>query len=331
MIERPTVKEQVLQTLEERKGESVSGEMLAEQLGVSRTAVWKAINSLRDAGYTITAGTNRGYCLEEGNELLSAQGIRPFLEEKWIDVPIYTYKTLESTNKTAKQLALENAIHGTAVFSNRQTSGRGRLGRDFFSPDSTGIYMSILLKPDFDITKSVLVTTAASVAVARAIEKLFDVECKIKWVNDIYIDNRKVCGILTEAVTNFESGQIEYVVLGIGINCTPPSGGFPPELRSIAGSICPDPADAAAFPRNNLAAELINQVLDVIENLSARSFIKEYRERSLVVGKEISVIRNGVPTPGKALYIDNDGALIVQLSTGGMHTLNSGEISIRLT
>jgi BirA family biotin operon repressor/biotin-[acetyl-CoA-carboxylase] ligase len=317
------VKDEVLRALEENKGENFSGEGLAVSLGVSRAAVWKAITTLRKEGYPIEAITNKGYTLLEDSDLLSEQGIRIHLNEVNSLLPISVYKTIDSTNQGAKLLALHGALHGTIVISNEQTKGRGRLGRDFYSPASTGIYLSIILKPNFDISKSVLVTTAASVAVVRAIKKVCQLDTDIKWVNDVYLEGRKICGILTEAVTNFENGEIDSLVLGIGVNCQVPDEGFPDDIKDKVGAL------PAGFSRNMLAAEIVNQVMEIYDDIESRSFITEYKKKSMVLGKKIQVIRRGVSVEAVALDVDDDGGLVVELEDGAKETLNTGEISIR--
>ncbi|QAT43589.1 biotin--[acetyl-CoA-carboxylase] ligase [Aminipila luticellarii] len=328
-----SVKDEVLKVLEKNKGESISGEALANQLGVSRAAVWKAMTVLRKEGYPIMAATNKGYSLMESSDLLSEQGIRVYLKEKDYALNLHVYKSIDSTNLEAKRLALEGAGPGTIIVSNEQTKGRGRLGRSFYSPASSGIYLTILLKPGLDLSQSVLVTTAASVAVARAIQKVAHVEPQIKWVNDVYIANKKVCGILTEAITDFETGTIEYIALGIGINCRTPELGFPEDIITKAGAI------EVPFSRNELAAEVIHQVMSLYENIESRSFIEEYKRRSMVLGKNIEVVKhyqkesvseNPEAQSAVALDIDKDGGLVVEYEDGTREVLNTGEISIKL-
>ncbi|MHC1722710.1 MAG: biotin--[acetyl-CoA-carboxylase] ligase [Aminipila sp.] len=328
-----SVKDEVLKTLEINKGESFSGEALAGRLGVSRAAVWKAITALRKEGYPIEAATNKGYALMEDSDVLSEQGIRLHLCQSTSVLPLHVYKTLDSTNLTAKRLALEGVSHGTVVISNEQTKGRGRLGRDFYSPPSSGIYLTILLKPNFDLSKSVLITTASSVAVFNAIKKVCGIESQIKWVNDVYINGEKICGILTEAITDFETGTIEYIALGIGINCHIPESGYPDEIRNKAGAI------QASFSRNELAAEVINQVMSIYEDIESRNFISEYKKHSMVLGKNIEVIKhyskqqtseNPDAQSAVAIDIDNDGGLMVEYEDGSREVLNTGEISIKL-
>lgn len=343
-----STKGNVLQALEENKGASISGEELAAGLNVSRAAVWKAIQELRKEGYRIDAITNKGYSLSQDSDVLSAEGILPYIRRPFSGDRIHVFKTLESTNYTAKKMALEGAPAETVVIAEEQTKGRGRMGRSFYSPSGSGIYISFILKPQFDMAKSVLITTAVSVAVCRAIEKVTGISCQIKWVNDIYLGDKKICGILTEAVTDFESGHIEYIVPGIGINYSTRQSAFPDELAEIAGSLFEKPLQASdlqndglnrdTISRNRLIAEVIDQVLEMNETLETKEFIQEYKARSFILGKEIRIIptagmgkeRNlSEGTTATAIDIDEDGGLVVQYPDASVETLNSGEISIR--
>ena len=333
-----STKGNVLKALEENKGATVSGEDLAARLNLSRAAIWKAIQELRKEGHHIDAITNKGYSLAQDSDLLSVEGILPYVKENFMAARIHVFKTLDSTNLTAKKMALDGAAAGTVVIAEEQTKGRGRMGRSFYSPSSSGIYISFILAPLFDAAKSVLITTAASVAVCKAIEKVTGISCKIKWVNDIYLEEKKICGILTEAVTDFESGHIEYIVLGIGINYSTAHEAFPKELSGIAGSLFEEPLADSGISRNHLIAEIINQVLEINERLESRDFIQEYKKRSFVLGKEILIIPRVRPdqerdltegVPATAVDIDGDGGLVVQYPDGSVQTLNSGEISIR--
>lgn len=341
-----TTKEKVLKALELNKGLSISGQELASQLKLSRTAIWKAIEELRKEGYAIDAITNKGYSLSSDNDLISFHGIQPYLKDQEMK-NIFVYKSLESTNQTAKKLALEGAPHGTVVIAEEQTKGKGRLGRSFFSPANSGLYMSLILKPNFDASKPVLVTTAAAVAVCRAIEKLCQLPCQIKWVNDIYIGNKKICGILTEAVTHFETGQIEYLVLGIGINVNNTKADFPSEIRDVAGSLYESIKAALdsheksppLISRNQLVGELINEITDIYQEMESKEFMAEYKSRSMVLGHEVRIIPSGTldinqvleSAPlAKAIDIDENGGLIVEYQDGNRSILNSGEISVRL-
>lgn len=315
-----TVKQELLKLLEENKGEYLSGEKTAETLGVSRTAVWKAINSLKKEGYPIDSVTNRGYMLSSDSNLLSAEGILLSLKK---DIPLTVYHETDSTNRQCIALALEGAEEGTTVVADKQTAGRGRRGRSFYSPSGTGIYLSILIRPKFNISESVLVTVAASVAVSKAIEKVCGIEPQIKWVNDIYYNSRKVCGILTEAVTDFESGRISAVVTGIGINCSTTE--FPDDISGTAGCL------PGSFSRNELAAAVIDEFLTVISHIEDRDFIPYYREHSMITGKNINVYSVGKdPVPAYAEGIDNNGGLIIRYEDGTGTVLTTGEVSIRI-
>ncbi len=326
-------KERVFKALKENKGKAVSGERLARSLDISRTAVWKAIKSLRNEGYPIEAGTNKGYMLAANLDYLSEDSIIAGLDEDLSDFSIHLYETLESTNKTAKEMAFKDVDHNIAVIADHQTNGRGRLGRDFFSPKGSGLYISLLLKPSFDMSKSVLITTAAAVAAVRAIKKFSDGDLKIKWVNDIYMDDKKICGILTEAVTDFETGQIQHIVLGFGINCFEAEypEGLSEKISFIGGN----------FSRNILAADIINETMKIFKNIENRKFLEEYKKLSMVIDEEIDVYkpaacasRAAVPIKAIALGIDSDGGLIIRHEEdpfkGHIETLNSGEISIRV-
>lgn len=322
-----SVKTEVLHILERYKGESISGQELAEKLGVSRTAVWKAINSLKEEGYEINGVSNKGYSLSISSDVLSSEGIRPFLNNEYKDIPITVHKTIGSTNTEAKLLTMKNASHGTVVLSEEQTSGRGRMGRSFYSPSSSGIYMSIILKPNLEVSDSVLITTAAAVAVCLAIEKFTPSETKIKWVNDIFINDKKVCGILTEAVTDMESGTINNIIVGIGLNVK--TENFPNELKETAGAIFT--SDNGNSIRNHLTAEIINNILYVIDNLKSREFLNIYKERSMIISERIKYLKNNEWYEGYAEDIDEYGGLVVFHDDGHKETLHSGEISIRKT
>ena len=329
MSSKMSTKDSVLKALKENAGDFISGEELSNSLGISRTAVWKAIKALREEGYVIKAVTNRGYMLVQNDSIITEEGLRAFLPSQYRNNRIFIYDTLDSTNSQAKRIALESAEHGTIILALQQTGGRGRLGRSFFSPKS-GIYLSIIIKPTFNLSRSVLVTSAAAVAVAEAVENVCGKDAQIKWVNDVYLDGKKICGILTEGITDFETGRIESLVIGIGVNTT--VEGFPKELLDTVGAVEGD------YSRSALAAEIISRTLHFAETIEERTFIPSYREKSMVLGKTIKVYKGGYPSggpddsagiPARALSIDDDGGLVVLYSDGSRETLSTGEISIR--
>ncbi len=321
-----TVKQSVLRALGEARGASVSGEVLAQSLGVSRAAVWKTIKSLQGEGYRISAGTNRGYRLEEYPDLLTAEGISAMLPLELAQLDLRVFDEIDSTNLEAKRLAM-TGLSRCAVIADRQTAGRGRLGRSFYSPPGCGIYTSLLLRPRPDQLADVtLLTTAAGVAVCRALQKAAGVQAEIKWVNDLYLNGKKICGILTEGVTDFESGMIESIVIGYGVNFRDDAH-LPEELRPIVGSVFG--AEPPTVTRSALAAAMLAELLPLAEDLSSRSFLPEYRRRSMLLGREIVFSRAGGRFAAVAEGIDDNGGLVVRLPDGSRETLRSGEVSVR--
>ena len=316
-----SLKSELIKALSSSPGSFISGEELAQNLGVSRNAVWKAISSLRHDGYDISAVTNKGYSLCGGTAALSAEAVNAFADGRLDGVSITVLDTVDSTNAEAKRLADRYA--GTVlIVADRQTAGRGRLGRSFYSPGGTGLYMSLMYHPQNSLSENLAVTAAAAVAVVRSVERLTGLVTQIKWVNDIFLCGKKICGILTEAVTDFESGSAGYIVVGIGVNVT--TDDFPDGLSATAGKIGVKDLD-----RNRLAAEIASELVGLIEHLSDRSFMDEYRSHSAVIGKEITYTKNGVAHTAVALSIDDNGGLTVQ-GDGDTLVLNTGEISVRL-
>ena len=325
-----SVKDKTLNVLENNKGNYISGAELAKELSVSRNAIWKAIKSLKDEGYNICAITNKGYCLSIDTDILSSQCISKYLNKNNNNFNINVYKTINSTNTAIKELAINGGKEGTVIIAEEQTEGRGRFGRKFHSPKGTGIYMSILLRPQLHSSKAFLITTATAVAVAEAIESISNKEAKIKWVNDIYCDNKKVCGILTEASFDFESGIIDHAVLGIGINVKPPEGGFTEEIKDIATSIFNDENSASADIRSRLIAEVLNRFWSYYKNIEDKSFIEKYKSRSLLINKEINILSRNSSESAVAIEIDDECRLKVRMHDGSIRFLSSGEVSIRL-
>lgn len=323
-----SVKQEVLKMLEENRGQYFSGEDLAGRLQVSRAAVWKAIKALEAMGYEIDAIPNRGYSLATASDLLSVEGIQAFLPTNLGSLSIEVKEVTGSTNQDAKLAAANGAPHGSVFVANEQTAGRGRRGRNFVSMQGNGIYMSIILKPLLTASDAIYMTTAASVAVYRAIKAVTKKEVLIKWVNDLFYDGKKVCGILTEAVTDCETGLIDSIILGIGINFNIPTEKVPEELKDIAGALYHGNTDGVS--RNQLIAEIIGQVLQVCMDSESREFLKDYREKSMVLGKEINILGSVAPKKATAVGIADNGGLMVEYEDGGMETIHTGEVSIRL-
>lgn len=228
---------------------------------------------------------------------------------------------VDSTNSYAKDILADSA-EGDCVFALSQTGGRGRLGRRFFSYEG-GIYMSLILKPNLTAESSLFITTAAAVAVSRAIEELFGKETRIKWVNDIYIAEKKVCGILTEGVIG-GNGKLEGAVLGIGINLGAPEE-FPEEISSIADSILDVQDDFELKAR--LVAEIVTEFFEIYKNPQSKDYMKEYRRRSYLDGKTVEFVREGVLRTAKVLGVTDDAGLKI-LEGGEEKILSAGEVSV---
>ncbi|MCQ2417738.1 MAG: biotin--[acetyl-CoA-carboxylase] ligase [Oscillospiraceae bacterium] len=319
-------KEKVLEILEQNRNSSISGEQLAASLHISRNAIWKAVRNLREDGHQIISATNKGYCLQSSSDVLSVQGMRPYLSEDIMQyLPrIQIFQTLHSTNETAKELASAGAEHGTVIFTETQTGGHGRYARVFHSPPG-GLYLSIVLRPEqLSFSHMTTVTAFAAVAVCQTIEELTGEQPRIKWVNDIYLHQKKVCGILTEAVTDLESGCLSWIVLGIGINLQTDCSLFPEELQDTVGSVLPFGNQSAI--RNPFAAALLNHLLSPQSCVSESQLYQQYKSRMIIPKSDITVIQGQKQFSAKLLDIDNAGHLIVLDEAQNQHTLLSGEI-----
>ncbi len=321
------LKHQVLKILEENRGNSVNGAKLANELFVTRSSIWKAVKSLQKDGYRIGAVTNRGYCLLPDNDIVSAESITPFLKGLAADFQLEVRQTVTSTNILAKEAAAKGAKEGTVIIAREQTEGRGRMGRSFYSPDSSGIYFSIILRPTLNLEDSLLITTSTAVAVAKAIEAIAQVRASIKWVNDIFVEDKKVCGILTEASLNFESGGLEYAVVGIGINTW--TQGFPEEIQKTAGSLFQGKPGNSPVT-SMLVAEVLNNIAGSMDSLTDKKYLEEYRKRSFLLGKDILVLKGKDITPAKAINIDEKARLVVEYGDHTIEALVSGEVSTRI-
>ena len=250
--------------------------------------------------------------------------IEKYLNQKF---KISIFDVLESTNITAKESAQNGAAEGTVIIAKEQTAGKGRLSRTFFSPNG-GLYMSIILRPTISSEKTTFITAAAAVAVCRAIKTVTGVDTGIKWVNDIYLNGKKVCGILTSGAINSEKKNLDYAILGIGLNIDPPKGGFNKEIKNIATSLFKENCDEDTKAR--LTAEILNEFFDLYKNIENRTFLKEYRERSVIIGKTVFCANSGGEFPVKVESIDDNARLIVTTVCGERLILNSGEVRIKI-
>ncbi|NLM50976.1 MAG: biotin--[acetyl-CoA-carboxylase] ligase [Clostridiaceae bacterium] len=312
------MKEKILKILLENKGEFVSGEKLAKESGITRGGVWKAVKALRDEGYEIEAQTRKGYKLSGSSDVISKEEIEKHLKTKFLGKDIITLKSVDSTNNYLKNL--ENKRDGLLVVADEQTKGRGRLNRGFYSPKGSGIYMSILLIPKFDPAFVSQITALASVAVLRAVKKYTDGDITIKWVNDLYINGKKFCGILSEANFTMEDFWINYLIVGIGINVK--TKDFPKDLKDVAGSL------NLNISRCELIAQILNEFETLYEDIGKKTYLDDYKKYQNILGKEIKVIKGNQEFFARAVGIDDEARLIIE--HGGMReALSSGEVTIR--
>lgn len=260
-------------------------------------------------------------------DIINTQNILELLDNNLKNkIKLLVLEKATSTNTLVKELASEND-EGFVVVAGEQTAGRGRMGRSFFSPGDSGVYMSLLLKPEIKPEDAVQITTAAAVSVCKALESLEVYDSKIKWVNDIYICNRKVCGILTESSFNSQSGMLDFAVLGIGINIYESQEGFPDEIKDIAGAVF---SERKENMRNRFIAGFLNEFFNIYKKLYSKNHLKEYKEKNFVLGREINIIQGDNVRVGKAIDIDDNCNLVVELPDGTTDKLYYGEISVRI-
>ena len=326
-------KEAVLLYLQEHTGEPISGEIMALALNKSRTSIWKAIQSLKKEGYSIESSTNKGYTLSQNNDVLSEQQINQELIQQHhpIDWNIQTMESTTSTNDLAKIYANHNSTTPAIFISEEQTAGRGRLGRTFVSPSKTGLYISLCLFPTIALEDLSLITCATAVACIETLEQLTGKSLNIKWVNDLFYQDKKVGGILTEVISDFESQQVQALIVGMGINLIDSPQSFPEELHSIVGSIFSSKKeyDNSSFNRNHFIAQFLEKWTFYYQNLSKREFISTYKEHSNVIGKFVNVFEGSQTYSAYAKDIDENGHLVVEKEDSSLHTLSYGEVSIR--
>ena len=320
------LKEDVIDILEQHKGNVVTGGRLAGALGVSRSAVWKAVHLLRDEGHDIESIPNKGYSLSTADDTLNENTIRKNLNTSFVGQKMIVLPTVHSTNQYLKELDAETTDNGFVVIADGQTNGRGRRGRAFASPKGEGIYLSVHLKLEGTRQDVRFVTICAAVAVSKAIEHTCGIDADIKWVNDIFYNGKKVCGILTEAVLSGELGELN-VLLGIGVN----TGIVPPGLGDIATSVWE--ATGMRGIRNRLVAEVLNQFeaayLDCIARDRWRDVVAHYRSKLFILGKRVLVTDMARQYEAIVQDVDDAGALVVKDDAGNVRHVASGEILLK--
>jgi len=334
--EDPSVK--ILKQLKKAENQYVSGEELSDILGISRTAIWKRMESIKEEGFNIEAVTKKGYRLikEEGGYGKKAPYGKLAVQSE-VTSPVFGqnlifFKEIDSTNKALKKLAAENAPEGTVVISDMQSAGRGRRGRDWASAPNLGIWMSVLLRPDLHPSLVQTLTLAASVAVMRALEQLGIEGMGIKWPNDIIINGKKVCGILTEL--SAEAERVDWVITGIGLNVNHTETDFPSDIASIATSLSMNVNKNTRLDRSVIAANIIDEMEKVYRSFIEEGpawVVEEWKKRNITLGKRIRIINQQDSFNAEALDITADGRLIVRDDHGKEHHMYSGEISLRET
>lgn len=318
------LKEKVLRRLESSRGEYLSGEQLAKDCGVSRNAVWKCVRALKEDGIQIGSVRNRGYVLLAESDALTACGVEKFLKHEF---SLTVLKSTGSTNDEVKALANAGAPEWTAVLAEEQSAGRGRYRRPFDSPAGSGVYVSILLRPKFSAAETLFITACAAVAVCDAIAEVAKKEAAIKWVNDIFLNGRKVCGILTEASFDVESGGLAYAVVGIGVNVKDRE--FPKELAGVADSVFGE-GEYPAEGRARIAAAILERFRTYYEQIPARTFFAEYKRRSFVIGRRVLVCSGNLEEEADVLDLDENCFLRVRFADGRERLLSAGEVRLRL-
>lgn len=317
--------QEALQAAEE--GAYLSGQELSRDLGISRAAVWKAVEVLRRQGYDIEARTGRGYRLVGAPDLLTQETVERYLIRPRDDFRVLS--ETDSTNSACRRLALEGAPDGTVVLADCQTAGRGRRGRSFQSPAGKGLFFSILWRPDCAPEQLLPLTALSAVAVCRAIRQVCGAQAQIKWPNDLVLSGRKLAGILTEMALEGESGHVSHVVVGIGVNVHQRLTDFDGEVAQIATSL--DLALGGSVCRAQLAAALLEE-MDILRRevlFAPEKWLAEYRAACLNIGKTVQLIWGEEREPAQALAVDDRYGLVVRHRDGRVETLRSGEVSVR--
>ena len=322
------MRKRILELLRNNRQAPLSGEEISRQLEVSRTAIWKHIQALKDEGYEIESVPKKGYLLKEFPDRLYPAEINARLKTKWLGHSICYEERVDSSNNVAKIIANQGCENGLLVVCEEQTGGKGRLQRGWISPHHHGIWFSVVLKPPFLPQEAPKFTLLAAVAVVKAVNKIKGVDAAIKWPNDILLKGKKMVGILTEM--NAEFGHINYVVIGTGVNTNGEPQDYPEDVRDIAISV----GDAAEepFTRVEILCDILKNMEDLYELAVAQGFeavLEEWKKYSCTLGQAVKVIAPDKTYYGKAIDIDSEGLLIVEKDEGGIEKVVAGDVSIR--
>ncbi len=325
-------RQKVLELLKSRPADYLSGEEIAERLGLSRAAVWKAVDALRKEGYTIEARTSLGYRLTASPDALTEKEIRGFLgETALVGRELICLESVDSTNTYLKKRALSGMPDGTVVTADFQTGGRGRMDRAFQNPSGKLVALSVLLRPEVPLDRLTCVTAQTAVALCGAVEEVCGIRPQIKWTNDLVIGRKKLCGILTEMALEGESGRLQYLVIGAGVNVHQMPEDFGPELGEIAVSL--DMVLDRPVSRPALAAAEIRALDRLYADIcrgDTRRYLDDYRRDCVTLGRVVQLISaDGRRETARALDIDDEFGLVVRLEDGSKRTVRTGEVSVR--
>ena len=334
-----TTSDILLDMLIEQNGSPLSGEEAAFNLGLSRVSVWKAVQKLRNEVYEIEGGKNKGYILKSSSDVLNAFSIEKNLSAFAQSVckgKVEVFKTIDSTNTEAKRRLTSSSraesLHGTVLFAEHQSAGRGRFSRSFYSPKGAGLYFSLIFCPSIpamterEVPSSALYTAISATVICRCLKAL-GFAPQIKWVNDIYLNGKKICGILSEGIIDMETSSVQAVIIGIGLNVK--ESNFPPELKNKAGALFSE-AEDLPLNRNVLASSIISSLIEALYGLhSQNTLMEEYKSLSLLMGKKVRVLPfAGTPYQALVLGISDLGHLIIETDDGKKDELISGEVSL---
>lgn len=324
-------KETIFALLNERRGEFVSGEAISAALGITRAAIWKSISALRAQGYEIEAVSGRGYCLRALPDVLTEQTVRAALGTAGtVGARIDCFDSIDSTNAYLKRAALDGAPDGTVAVAAEQTNGRGRRGRSFESAAGRGVYLSVLLRPALAPRQLLPLTGLAAVAMCRAVESVCAAQVQIKWTNDLVLNGKKLCGILTELSVEGESGALQYAVVGIGVNVSQRREDFGDEVAEIATSLLRETGENVS--RAALAAAMIRELdalYAALRSGDTGGYLEEYRRRCVTIGREVRLLWQDTKERVFALDVDEEFGLVVRRESGAVETIRTGEVSVR--
>ena len=324
-------KQTVLKLLQTSSGKFISGEGISEQLGITRAAVWKAVNALRRDGYDIEARKSQGYRLMDAPDRLTETEIRANLgETRLVGRKLCCFERVDSTNAYLKRAASEGVVDGTVAVADEQTNGRGRRGRSFESPAGKSVSLSVLLRPPVEPNRLLPITGFTAVAMCNAIERVAGVRPRIKWANDLVLGGRKLCGILTELSMEGESGALQYVIIGVGVNVAQTREDFAGELENIATSLALETGESVS--RAALAAAMIEEFDALYAALlrhKLQPYLEAYRRDCLTIGSEVQLLWEDVHEKVLAVGVDDELGLRVVRNNGTEETIRTGEVSVR--